>query len=73
MTSMDEVTSKNRFKCHICLKTLTTKLSLDRQRKSFECDICKKSLVQNIREEKKYNCNVCGKQFTDKSNLSNDS
>ena len=48
---MEEVTSENRFRCHICAKSFTTKQSLDNHvrvhtgEKPFQCDICEKAFT----------------------------
>ena len=49
---MGEVTSENRFKCHICLKSFKYKHVLDNHErthtgeKPFKCDICDASFTQ---------------------------
>ena len=53
---MEEVTPENRFKCHICSKTFTTKQNLERHHRTHT-------------GEKPFQCNICEKTFTQKVNL----
>ena len=81
---MEEVTSENRFKCHICEKTFNRKEHfINHERihtgeKPFQCDICKasfavkSSLVRHKRThtgEKPFICEICGKTFLRKYHL----
>ena len=56
LTRMEEVASENRFKCHICLKTLKTKQKLDNHERTHT-------------GEKTFRCDICDKSFTTKQNL----
>ena len=81
---MEEVTSENRFKCHICEKTFNRKDHFKNHErihtgeKPFQCDICKasfavkSSLVRHKRThtgEKPFICEICGKTFLRKYHL----
>lgn len=81
---MEEVTPENRFKCHICSKTFTSKQNLDNHvrihtgEKPFQCDICKKTFAQKSNlvgherihtGEKPFEWDICGLKFSQSSSL----
>ena len=53
---MEEVTSENRFKCHICLKDFVTRQSLEFHKRTHT-------------DEKPFQCEICNKSFSQKYNL----
>jgi len=76
---MGKVTSKDRFKCKICLKCYSSKQSLEHHErihsgeKPFQCEVCDKTFAQkgNLDRhmrihsgEKPYECDICGKKFS---------
>ena len=82
---MEEITSENRFKCHICLETFKLRTTLLRHflrihtgDKPFKCDICTKAFSRKDKlvlhkiihpGYKPYSCPICKRTFSLNENL----